>query len=123
MRILVIGGTRFIGPYVVRHLVENGHEVTVSHRGQTQAQLPPQVQHLYGDRYDLPARRDEIARLAPDAAIDMFAFTEADARATVAGLTGLAGRMPVISCDALYAAFGRLITIVSVTPEHGLLTD
>jgi len=123
MRILVIGGTRFIGPYVVQHLVEHGHEVTVYHRGQTQAQLPPQVQHLYGDRYDLPARRDEIARLAPDAAIDMFAFTEADARATMDGLTGIAGRLTVISSADVYAAFGRLIGIESGPPEPGLLTE
>ena len=35
MRILVIGGTRFIGPPAVRRLVEMGHEVTVFHRGQS----------------------------------------------------------------------------------------
>ena len=40
MRVLIIGGTHFIGPAVVRSLHEMGHEVTVFHRGQTTADLP-----------------------------------------------------------------------------------
>lgn len=40
MRVLVIGGTRFIGPPVVKSLVEHGHEVTVFHRGETEINLP-----------------------------------------------------------------------------------
>ena len=40
MRVLVIGGTGFIGPYVVRRLVAQGHDVAVFHRGRTQADLP-----------------------------------------------------------------------------------
>ena len=40
MHILVIGGTNFMGPLVVRSLSEQGHEVTVFHRGQTQTDLP-----------------------------------------------------------------------------------
>lgn len=40
MRVLVVGGTGFIGPYVVRALVEQGHEVSVFHRGSSEAELP-----------------------------------------------------------------------------------
>ncbi len=36
MRILFIGGTRFIGAAAVRQLSETGHEVTVFHRGQSE---------------------------------------------------------------------------------------
>lgn len=36
MRVLLIGGTRFIGPFVVGRLVDLGHEVTIFHRGQTE---------------------------------------------------------------------------------------
>jgi len=35
MRILVIGGTRFMGPYVVQELHDAGHEIAVFHREQT----------------------------------------------------------------------------------------
>jgi nucleoside-diphosphate-sugar epimerase len=53
MRILVVVGTRFIGPHVVGRLVGSGHEVAVFHRGQTRADLPPSVRHLRGDRRHL----------------------------------------------------------------------
>ena len=40
MKILVIGGTNFIGPAVVRQLYAMGHEVTVFHRGKQQQTYP-----------------------------------------------------------------------------------
>ena len=43
MRVMVLGGTRFIGPYVVRELVARGHELLVFHRGQSRAELPDGV--------------------------------------------------------------------------------
>lgn len=41
MRILVIGGTGFIGPWVVRHLLDAQNTVAVFHRGQTTADIQP----------------------------------------------------------------------------------
>ncbi len=46
MRVLVIGGTGFIGPDVVQRLSRMGHEITLFHRGQTMADWLPGVQHL-----------------------------------------------------------------------------
>ncbi len=54
-RILVLGGTGFIGPHMVRHAVERGHEVSIFTRGRTQADIPD-VERLVGDRnHDLRA--------------------------------------------------------------------
>ena len=50
MRVLVLGGTSFMGPHVVARLYDNGCEVAIFNRGQTQADLPDQVQHFFGDR-------------------------------------------------------------------------
>jgi 2'-hydroxyisoflavone reductase len=52
LRILILGGTGFIGPYQVRYAVERGHTVTVFNRGRRQAGLPESVEHLQGDRND-----------------------------------------------------------------------
>jgi 2'-hydroxyisoflavone reductase len=48
-RILILGGTGFIGPHMVRYAVVRGHEVTIFTRGRTQAEIP-EVEHLIGDR-------------------------------------------------------------------------
>lgn len=50
LRILILGGTGFTGPYQVRYAVERGHSVTVFNRGRRQAELPASVEHLTGDR-------------------------------------------------------------------------
>lgn len=50
-RILILGGTGFIGPSMVRYAVERGHEVSIFTRGRTQADIP-EVERLIGDRND-----------------------------------------------------------------------
>lgn len=53
MKVLVIGGTNFIGPPVVRQLCAMDCEVTVFHRGKTQAELQLGVNHIRGARSHL----------------------------------------------------------------------
>ena len=107
MRVLVIGGTRFIGPVVVRRLHEAGHDVTVFHRGQTEVNLPKKVAHIHGDRMLLAAHQEAFKKLRPDVVVDMAAFTQQDALATVSAFRGIAGRLVVISSQDVYRAYGR----------------
>src|SRR5437899_8359829 len=48
--ILVLGGTGFIGPHLVRYAVSRGHRVTIFTRGRHDAELPAEVIRLQGDR-------------------------------------------------------------------------
>jgi len=48
-RLLILGGTGFIGPPMVRYALERGHEVTIFTRGKSKAEIPD-VEHLIGDR-------------------------------------------------------------------------
>jgi 2'-hydroxyisoflavone reductase len=50
MKLLILGGTGFIGPHLVRHAVERGHTVTIFTRGRRTADLPESVERLVGDR-------------------------------------------------------------------------
>ena len=50
LRILVLGGTGFIGPHLVRHAVSRGHRVSIFTRGRHDAELPSTVERLIGDR-------------------------------------------------------------------------
>src|SRR5947207_8405 len=106
MKVLVLGGTQFIGPCLVEHLVARGHEVAVFHRGQTQANLPPGVRHLLGDRRRLAEHTAELRRLAADVVVDMIALTEEDARSLLATFRGIANRLVVLSSGDVYRAYG-----------------
>lgn len=50
LRILILGGTGFIGPHQVRYALERGHTVTLFNRGKTNPGLFPEVEKLQGDR-------------------------------------------------------------------------
>jgi len=113
MHILVIGGTRFVGPAVVTHLSKMGHEVTVFHRGRTETNLPPAVRHVHGNRKELSSFRAQFRHLAPDVVLDMFPFLEQDARAVMDALRGIVQRVVAISSQDVYRAWGKL---------HGLET-
>src|SRR5690348_2774442 len=47
---LVLGGTGFIGPHLVRYAIGRGHRVTIFTRGRHEAELPNEVVRLQGDR-------------------------------------------------------------------------
>src|SRR5688500_9628899 len=52
MRILILGGTGFIGPHLVKHAVGRGHTVSIFTRGRRDASmLPAEVERLVGDRH------------------------------------------------------------------------
>ncbi|HEY0376046.1 MAG TPA: NAD-dependent epimerase/dehydratase family protein [Pyrinomonadaceae bacterium] len=123
MRILIIGGTRFIGPRVVRRLVEMGHAVTVFHRGETRAELPDGVNEIHGDRRELASFAADLKATAPDVVLDMIAFTEDDARALVGVVKGVARRVVVLSSADVYGAYGRLLRLESGPPAAPPLAE
>jgi nucleoside-diphosphate-sugar epimerase len=93
VRILIIGGTRFIGPQVVRQLTNMHHHVTVFHRGQSPVQLPTGVEHIYGDRRSLPAFRREFNTRAPHLVLDMIPMNELDAQSVMETFMDISQRM------------------------------
>lgn len=109
MKILIIGGTNFIGPPVVRHLIAMGHEVTVFHRGKTTAQLPAGVHQILGERKYLTQMKDELQQLSPEVVLDMIAYTEHDARALIEAFQGMQARIVVVSSMDVYQAYSVLL--------------
>lgn len=79
MRILVLGGTRFVGRALVADLLDAGHAVAVVHRGLHEPEGLPDVKHIHVERRHLAERRRELLEFEPDAVIDMAAMTAADA--------------------------------------------
>lgn len=107
-RVLVIGGTRFIGLHTVLALVTAGCEVAVFHRGDTEPTGLPHVQHLHGDRRELLTHVDDFERFAPDVVLDMVPIARADAVDTMLAFSGIAGRLVAISSQDVYLAYDIL---------------
>ena len=116
MRILIIGGTRFIGPHVARRLAAAGHEVALFHRGETRSALPANATAIQGDRRELASFASEFARLAPQVVLDMIPFNEQEARALVRVFRGRAERLVVISSMDVYRAYGGLLRLEEYAP-------
>src|SRR5262245_1344392 len=117
MRVLVIGGTRFIGPRLVHRLVAAGHEVVVFHRGRTTAVLPPGVRTLLGDRHRMADHAGEFRHFGPDVVVDMILSTEEDAHSELATFRGVAGRLVAISSGDVYRAYGVFSRLEEGPPE------
>ncbi len=107
MRIVVLGGTRFIGRAIVEELAAAGHDLLIAHRGSLEPDGMPACPHLHCDRSELLEHKAELAAFRPDGAVDCRALTRADATTALAALPqGL--RWLVISSIDVYRAFGAL---------------
>jgi nucleoside-diphosphate-sugar epimerase len=114
MKILVIGGTGFIGPYVVRRLAEQGHQVVVFHRGQSKMDL--RAEHILGDRSSIP-------KIKADVVIDMILSSGKQAGGLMDTFRGIARRVVAASSCDVYRACGILHGSEDGTLEPVPLTE
>ncbi len=111
MRVLIVGGTGFIGCHVARTLDRAGCEVVVLHRGPHDGDLPGSVRHVRDESAAIPVTRfpDAALRPAPDVVVHMIPIGGADAGAAVSAFRGIARRIVAISSGDVYRAYGQLI--------------
>ena len=79
VRLLVIGGTRFVGRHIAKAAIDAGHDVTLFNRGLTNPGLFPRAEHVHGDRH-----AGGLAALSGrrfDAIVDSSAYFPADVEA------------------------------------------
>jgi 2'-hydroxyisoflavone reductase len=100
MRILVLGGTRFIGRHFVSTALARGHEVTIFHRGRNGATLFPEAEHLLGDRN---GSIDVLSSGSWDATVDISAYVPRHVRELHTQLGGRGGRYLLVSSTSTYA--------------------
>lgn len=101
MRVLVLGGTVFLGRHLVETALRRGHEVSLFHRGRHGADLFPEAEHLFGDR------GGELGALAGrrwDAVIDTSAYVPRVVRRSVGVLRDAAEHYTFVSTVSVYRA-------------------
>lgn len=104
MKLLVLGGTRFVGRAMVEAALERGHRVTLFNRGRTDPEAFPGVERLTGDREE---SLDALAGRTWDAVIDPSGYAAAHVRASAGALARAAGQYLFVSSISVYPSFGR----------------
>jgi 2'-hydroxyisoflavone reductase len=101
LRILILGGTGFTGPFQVKYALDRGHKVTVFNRGRTHpGELPKEAEQLIGDRN---GQLDALKGRTWDVVIDNPATLPVWVRDAAQILKGNADRYVYISSTAVYA--------------------
>jgi 2'-hydroxyisoflavone reductase len=101
LRILILGGTGFTGPFQVKYALSRGHKVTVFNRGKTQpGELPKEVEQLIGDRN---GQLEALKGKQWDVCIDNPTTLPAWVRDAAQILKGNVGRYVFISTISVYA--------------------
>lgn len=100
LKILVLGGTGFLGPPTVEYAVERGHIVTLFNRGKTNAQMFPDLEKLRGDR---DGNLSALVGRQWDAVIDTSGYLPRIVRASTELLAGNTGQYLFISSISVYA--------------------
>jgi nucleoside-diphosphate-sugar epimerase len=104
MKVLLIGGSGFIGRFTAEQLLKSGHNVTVFHRGN--ARLPAGVEEILGNRQSLQDHQPEFRRLKFDVVVDFVLSSGRQAQQLMDTFRGIAHRVVALSSMDVYRAMG-----------------
>ena len=104
MKILLIGGSGFIGPHTVTALEKSGHRITIFHRGKTSA--PEGTEEILGNRQFLQDHQPEFRRQGFDVVVDFVLSSGRQAQQLMDTFRGIAGRVVALSSMDVYRAWG-----------------
>ena len=104
LRVLILGGTGFIGPHFVQALTEGGHTVTLFNRGKRDPEAKHGVEQLLGDRND---GLESLAGRDWDVVVDNSGYTPKQVKLSAGLLQGHVKQYIFISSIAVYADFDQ----------------
>jgi 2'-hydroxyisoflavone reductase len=118
MKLLILGGTIFVGRHLVEAALARGHEVTLFNRGRHNAELYPEVEKLRGDRAgDLSA----LAGRSWDAVVDTCGYLPHQVRASAKALARSVSTYVFLSTLAVYQ--GRAEGVDEQSPVSSLTSE
>ena len=123
MRVLLIGGTGFIGSFLAPELQRLGADVAVLTRGRSHKAVRPDLTRITGDRKRLLESQAAIHSFAPDVIVDLVLSSGAQARQLMDVARGIAGRVVALSSINVYRACGILHRLEDGPLESVPLTE
>jgi nucleoside-diphosphate-sugar epimerase len=103
MRILLIGGSGFIGPHLLRALEQQGHAVVVFHRGRVALK-----RQIIGDRQKLAEHAAALRAARADVVVDLILSSRRQAHELMRVFSGATARVVALSSCDVYRACGVL---------------
>jgi 2'-hydroxyisoflavone reductase len=120
VKLLVLGGSKFLGRATVEAALARGHEVTLFNRGQTNPELFPEAEKIHGDReHDLSA----LAGRTWDAVVDPSGYVPGVVHASAAQLADSAGFYLFVSSLSVYANRSKTMVEGNALEELGEMPD
>jgi 2'-hydroxyisoflavone reductase len=120
VRLLVLGGTKFLGRAAVEAALARGHEVTLFNRGETNPELFPEAEKLRGDR---TAGLDGLRGREWDAVLDPSGYLPRVVRESAELLAGAAGHYLFVSSISAYASLAAPNDEASPLAKLGEMPD
>jgi 2'-hydroxyisoflavone reductase len=120
MKLLVIGGTHFVGRAVVEDAVARGHGVTIFHRGLVEPDGFPEVEHLHGDR---DGGLDVLRGRSWDTVLDTCGYVPRVVRASTQLLSDAVGSYAFVSTLSVYPDDAPAGTDEGAPTQRPPLTD
>jgi nucleoside-diphosphate-sugar epimerase len=102
MRVLVVGGTGFVGLHAVLDFTAQGYDIVALNRGRHIERLPNGVKTLVADRHDAAAVKAALSRESFDACLDTCGYRDDDVRIVLDALGGRCGRYVFCSTVSVY---------------------
>ena len=102
MKILVLGGTGFVGRHIVEVLLRARHSVSIFNRGRSSDELPIQVERLRGDRDHGPSGLEALTARVWDVCVDASGYTARQVRSSAEKLHRNVGRYVFVSAVSVY---------------------
>jgi len=99
-KVLILGGTNFIGPHIVEAARARGHTLTLFNRGKTHAELFPDVEKLVGDR---DGKLEALKNRSWDVVVDTSGFVPRIVKMSAELLAPSVGHYIFISTISVYA--------------------
>jgi 2'-hydroxyisoflavone reductase len=102
MRILILGGTQFIGRHIAEALLAAGHTVSILNRGKSADELPAQVERLRGDRDEGALGLEALTGGSWDVCVDVSGYTPRQVRPSAESLRASVKRYIFVSAVSVY---------------------
>ena len=123
MKLLIIGGTGFIGGQLVEQSLDAGYEIAVFHRGKKSREFSKGLKVITGNRDELEKYRSEFQLFRPDVVVDLIPYTKTHAATAGQVFRGIADRCIAISSCDVYRNYDGFRCEYSGSPDSAPLDE